>query len=394
MALTFKDVIGELKDETKDIKEKFNSGKEGKGIRQITEAARQKGSEYSEKLIEAIEFVGSILNGRRPVSHLKEAMTTSDFPYLFGDILDRQLLAGYREYPTAYKAFARIGTVPDFRTVNRFTSDGGDGRLDQVEEKENYPYGSISEGRYQYSVKKYGRKFDFSWEAMVNDDLDAFADMPQRLGKAARRAEEYFATDLFVGTAGPDTTFFHTANYANIVTSNPVLSVAGLGTAMTILGNQKDAGGEPIFTEAVILAVPPALEVTALNILNALQIEMIETGGTTNQKIIAQNWMKNRMQLVVLPYLPIIADTNGATSWFLFTNPATNRGALEMGFLRGYNEPQVFMKSSNQLSIGGGDAGPFGGDFDSDSIEYKVRHIFGGVLLDPKCAVASNGSGS
>jgi hypothetical protein len=32
------------------------------------------------------------------------------------------------------------------------------------------------------------------------------------------------------------------------------------------------------------------------------------------------------------------------------------------------------------------------GDFDTDSIEYKVRHVLGGSVIDPKFAVASNGS--
>ena len=34
------------------------------------------------------------------------------------------------------------------------------------------------------------------------------------------------------------------------------------------------------------------------------------------------------------------------------------------------------------------------GDFDTDSIVYKVRHVFGGVALDAKGVVASNGTGS
>ena len=36
---------------------------------------------------------------------------------------------------------------------------------------------------------------------------------------------------------------------------------------------------------------------------------------------------------------------------------------------------------------------PMEGDFETDSIDYKVRHYIGGTLLDSVCAVASNGSG-
>jgi hypothetical protein len=34
------------------------------------------------------------------------------------------------------------------------------------------------------------------------------------------------------------------------------------------------------------------------------------------------------------------------------------------------------------------------GDFETDAIHYKVRHVFGGVTLDPIMSVYSNGSGS
>jgi hypothetical protein len=63
-----------------------------------------------------------------------------------------------------------------------------------------------------------------------------------------------------------------------------------------------------------------------------------------------------------------------------------------MGFLRGYETPQIFMKMPNQSTVGGGPS-PMDGDFDTDSIEYKVRHIFGGVAEDFKMTVASTGAG-
>lgn len=37
---------------------------------------------------------------------------------------------------------------------------------------------------------------------------------------------------------------------------------------------------------------------------------------------------------------------------------------------------------------------PMEGDFDTDSIHYKVRHVFGGTRIDPIMTVFSNGSNS
>jgi len=328
---------------------------------------------------------------RSDIRKFEEAMTTDDFPYLFGDIIDRMLLQNYRETPQVYRNFCKVATVRDFRTVNRFTVSGGESVLTAVEQQAEYPESYLGEGKYYYSVKKYGRRMPFAWETMINDDLDALKDIPARFGKAARRTESKFATELYVDSSGPHASLYTSGT--NQLTGNPVLSIASLQTAMTYFAAIKDSDGEPILIDPVYLVVPPALEITALNILNALQLELLEVGGTTNQKLIAANWMKNRVRLLVDWYIPIVATTNGNTSWFLFADPGNNRPALEVGFLMGHTEPEIFIKAPNARRIGGGED-PMNGDFDTDSIQYKIRHVLGGTRMDPKMTVASDGKGS
>ena len=65
------------------------------------------------------------------------------------------------------------------------------------------------------------------------------------------------------------------------------------------------------------------------------------------------------------------------------------------------------MKLPNSVAIGEGTMGPgpgvipgtsnmspLEGDFDTDSIHYKLRDVFGGVQIDPIMTCYSNGSGS
>jgi len=77
----------------------------------------------------------------------------------------------------------------------------------------------------------------------------------------------------------------------------------------------------------------------------------------------------------------------------VFASPAEGRPAVEMGFLRGHETPETFVKLADSQLLGGGVTDPSEGDFDTDSIQYKIRHVFGGTRLDPKMAVASNGTG-
>lgn len=356
---------------------------------------RRHNPKYMGQLAEAAAFIADVYEGRRPLYHMQEAMATDDFPTLFADVLDRQLLANYAEYPTDYLSYVRQSTVPDFRSVKRYAVDGAEAVLPEVAELEEYPEGALSESADSLSVRKYGRRLDLSWEAMVNDDLDAFRRNPERLARAARRSEAKFITGLFVDSSGPHSSLYDSSN---TVTSNPTLSVTSLAAGMQKLSTLTDEDGEPIFFEALELVVPPALEVTANNIVNALQIEMTDTGGSSSQKLIAQNWLKNRLSVRVNPYIPIVATTNGSTSWFLFGSQTGDgtRPALEFAKLRGHEEPALYERVSNARRVGGsGDAME---SFDDDSVAWRVRHVFGGARLvntgGKKSTVASDGSGS
>lgn len=363
-----------------------------------TAATRWDNDAYKMRLLETTRLLGAVLKGKVPLHRLQEVMSTSDFPLIFGDVLDRQALGFYSEWPATWSAIARRGTVPDFRQVKRFIMDGGEGQLLPVPEGDEYKGDSLTEGRYNYTVSKYGRVMPFTWEAIVNDDLELLRTTPQRFGRSARRTENKFVHAFYVSSTGPNATFFsntnkNIVNVANGATANnPPLSITGLQDAMIVLAKQLDANSEPIMIEAVTLMVPPSLEVTARNILNAIQI--IVGADSAAQRILTENWMRGRVTLQVEPYLGMINTTNGGTAWYLFANPSAGRPALEIGFLRGYEAPQLFMKSPNQVRVGSSQlTDPMMGDFANDSLAYKVRHVFGGTLMDPKMAVASNGTG-
>lgn len=390
------ELIESVRAESADVQKLFAAGEGEKRI--VRTGARS--PQYMQKLAETAKFLSDLVTGRRPAYQLREALTTSDFPNLFGDILDRQVLANYQEAPQSYRNYVHISSVSDFRTVKRFRVDGSEAILAPVAQQAEYPESKLVDAAYSYTVGKYGRRIPFAWETMINDDLQALQNIPQRFGKAARRSEEKFATQLFVSSTGPNATLYSSGN-KNIVstangaaTTNPALSINGLQDAMITLFNQVDTEGEPIAIEAIELVVPPALFIQAQNILNSTQLWLNENGGTTNSRLISQNWMKGMVRLNTNYYLPIVDTTHGATSWYLFASPSNGRPALEMGFLRGHENPELFMKQPNSQRIGGGMANPADGDFDTDSLHYKIRHVFGGARLDPAMTVSSNGSGS
>src|SRR5262245_35339136 len=90
---------------------------EGQGYGSPTKAMTSKyGTQYREAVDAARGLVDAALSGSRwHMWKLQEAMTTSDFPLLFGDVLDRSVLANYAETPYTWDMYCARKILNDFR---------------------------------------------------------------------------------------------------------------------------------------------------------------------------------------------------------------------------------------------------------------------------------------
>lgn len=327
--------------------------------------------------------------------NVRESMTTSDFPILTGDVLNRMMLQRFRDLPSPWRRFAKVKrNLADFRPVKYIGFTGLDSRWESIAEAAEVKYASVDETEYTYTPKKYGKAVKLSWELIVQDDLSAFDDIPNWLAVGGMRTISHFVTSLYVDANGPHASVYTVGN-GNIVTGNPALSVSALATAYGMLANKRDAAGNPIVIESFILVVPPALEITARNIVNATTVGMTNTGGASGQELFVNNWFGSRFEVVVDPYIPVVATVaDGNTMWALFANPnLADAPAIEVGFVRGMEEPQLYQKVANTARIGGGIAQELG-DFNTMATEYKGLVAFGGAIIDPRSSVASEGDGS
>lgn len=348
---------------------------------------------YNQKYEATLDLLSNA-KGLSPHRHefmLREALTTSDFPYLFGDVLDRQVLAAYKAVDPVWKQFVRMGTVPRIYPQiggYRFGITGGDQYLAEVAEKGEYLASERNEARYTCYVKKYGRQFDISWEALVNDDIGALKDTPERFARAAVRTEHRVVDGIYVADAVAGTGLY-TAAQTNL--GALPLTIANLENTCEAMAAFVDANGEPIMNRAKYLVVGPGLEFTARQILTSTfkqwgyggDNEAWSTAGpmpTTN--VLPQYGL----QLVVDPYIPIYAP-NSVLSWFLFADPR-DIAAMECDYLTGHERPEICMKASDKVNIGGGEISPMTGDFATDNVFYRVRDVFGCNRLEWRASYA------
>jgi len=314
---------------------------------------------------------------------VREALTTSDFPNLFGDVLDRQVLASYKATEPVWKAFVKMSTNKDFKVSRRFAITGGDQYLAEVAEKGEYLASEREEEIFNLSVKKYGRQFDISWEALINDDLGALKDTPARFAKAAIRTEHRLVTSMYAGDEG---THVANANLYSDTDGNEINASAGaltigyLEAALEAMASWRDDNNQPIVNRAKFLVVPPALEMTARQILTSSN--KIYTGGAAGTAWPTTNVLPQYgLTLIVDPWLPILDAVSPNTGWYLFSDPG-DIAALETAHLQGHERPEICMKASDKVTIGGGAIGPMSGDYATDNVLYRVRLVFGGCKLD------------
>ncbi len=358
-----------------------------RGIR-VTEAQRA----MVQDLVYNSMYQGRRLRPAARALMIEEALTTSDFPLMFGDVLDRQLIAAYKGVEPVWKPFTKMGTVRDFRDAYRFSTYGGDNLLPEVSEKGEYLASPRSELQYTIAVIKRGRQFDISWESMINDDLGALRDTPERFGRAAERTEHRIMSALYTSDVGAHVEGAGGNLYqvgVNCVASGTgLLTIANLETGVQTMNQFTDIGGEPIMATPKYLVVTPALEFTALQILTSAN-KMWLAGATTiaaapDVAVPTRNVIADKgLILVVDKYLPVVnAGANDVdTQWYLFADPA-DITALEAAHLTGHENPEIAMKNSDKVSVGGGPISPFDGDFATDNVFYRVRHVFGAAKRD------------
>jgi hypothetical protein len=288
-------------------------------------------------------------------------MTSSDFPLILGNVTNRVLAAAYAERPQVWREFCQIGNNPDFRpkSVVRL-SDAPP--LKKVKEGGEYQFGSLGETQESVALEKHGVVVGFSWEMIVNDDLDAFSSLVPSMGRRARLLEEELAFGVLVANAAmADGQNLFSVAHANTVASGSI-DQAGLTAADLKLGLQKDIKGTPLNLTSTNLIVPLALRETANKYLQPGVVVVPTKGDDVNT-------FRGRLKVIASPIL----DANSATKWYM-TASAQDAPVVHMAFLTGETGPTVTEDEH----------------FLTDGYRLRIRHVLKAIALDWRGGVAVN----
>lgn len=302
------------------------------------------------------------------------AQATSDFDNILLDAQNKTLQTAYVEAPRTWTIWAKRATAPDFKNINRVQTSEVPSLTSRTEGKPIH-YVTLADSKETYALAEYAGGVILTRRVLVNDDMNAFAEVPRKQGLAAARKEEDVAYAIITANAALGATtgaLFNStapsftkstgaqgAGHGNLVTgtanigSITVTTIAATEKLMLVQkGIQADAyiGVSPKF-----LLVPVALKAVAEQFVGS-KVDPAKSNETPNP-------YNGKFTVVANPRL----DANSTTKWYLFADPRDGVvETIEVCFLQ--DEPEPVLKQET--------------DFDTDDVKYAVRHSVAAKALD------------
>lgn len=287
----------------------------------------------------------------------KRSHSTSDFPELFGGIIDRLLRAQYDYVPEYWDKIARQTTVSDFRARGLYKAGVANG-MKEIKEGGEIQYTNLEMSAETIQVATFGEGIRYTRQAFINDDLGVFETIPQAFVRhwSTLRGNIVWALLTANGKMSDGKSLFH-ADHKNLVSG--ALSETALAAAKTALMTQRDINGEIIRAQPRYLIVAPENEMMAKKLVTQ----------TTPTKIEDVNVFAGAFDIIVEPRL-----SNSPDEWYLAADP----NAVDSLYYAYLNGSEGLRVESTE-------------EFRTDSMDYAVRGDFGAAAIDWRGIVKSSG---
>lgn len=275
--------------------------------------------------------------------------TTSDFPKLLENVMNKSLLARYTLMPPTYRQLSIQRNFNDFRPHPQYRA-GDFPNLQPISETGEIAYGTTTESKETLSVSKYGIVIGFSLEAMVNDDLGA---INQILGNAGERVQQFENKTFFTmfnsnPTLLTDSVAVFASGHGNLAGSGAAPSVTTIDAARAALRQMTSLGGD-------YLNVPPAIIVTGPT-TETVADQMVTT--ITPTVFSSVNPFSGKLRNVTDAHIT-------GNAWYICAEPASVP-CFVWGLLSGYEGPR--MRTFEPFGVQG--------------MKMSLEHFFGCGAID------------
>lgn len=301
---------------------------------------------------------------------IRGAFSTVNTPGVLSNVGNKFLLEGFNAVEQVWRQIARVKPVVDFKQATSYRLNA-DAIYDELAPTGEIHHGSLTEESFTNQVRTYARMFAISRTDIINDDLGAFDDIRNRLGRGAALK----LNDTFWRAFLDNSTFFTAARGNYQEGANTELTDAGtaLTDAEILFAALTDANGSPLGVEPAILLVPADLSAIARRLYVSAEIR----DTTSSTRYPTGNIFQNKYRPLTSAYLNKSTYTGySSTAWYLLADP-TNLATMEVCFLNGQESPTVESADA---------------DFNTLGIQFRGYHDFGVALAEYRAGIKSKGS--
>jgi hypothetical protein len=277
-----------------------------------------------------------------------------------------------------------FGDQSNLEDLNRSGDGFVKGGLPTLLPREPYPQiGLVGSGK-TIIARKLGEAFGLDWESIVRmrgSNVNLIRESFEAFGTHAAQQEDIDVARLLVKSSGFATGTGEGLNGAVALTGNPDLTDPDdIATALGTLLNTPVEGQLPNYDRFVILttvANAPLIR-RAVGARNFVRNPGATTGYSWSESID----FGAEIEVIGWKWLTAIWPSMGKGAIILPVASGTELPVLTSNYLEGYETPSLWIKDSNARNMGGGEVNPaVDGDFDSDAVVTKVRHVHGANSL-------------
>ncbi|MDU0332547.1 Mu-like prophage major head subunit gpT family protein [Paenibacillus sp. 3LSP] len=281
----------------------------------------------------------------------------STFQGIISNAAHKTLSQAYQEAPTTFQYWTGKGSNSDFKAAEHYRISEA-GELELTPQNSLIPYDTpMKDEKVTKAVLTYSKRWGFTREAFINDDLDMLSKVPAAYVIAAKRGinrlvYKMLATNPTIYDSEP----LFGAAHNNLGTAGPINTLS-MSEGRRKMRTQKGLRGEATLNIAPqFLLVPAALETDANQFIHSDADPAGKHSGVTNT-------FRNSLDIVVDAEL----DQYSETAWYLAANPNI-ADTIEVTYLRGQEEPTL------ETDI----------PFDRLGIDFRIYFDYGVTVLDSR----------
>lgn len=343
---------------------------------------------------------------------IAESISQGDFPTLIAPLVRRTLLAYYQEQASVVDQWTTRITVnsigvdeqynsyrfaqdniPASSMGNPFIKD----TLPSVANRESYPQLNFAASGKTLRADQFGEAFAVDWQSIVNSrgtNINLIDDAVKFFALHARNLEDALPVGQLINAAGVNPALL--TNGGQQLAGNPDLTnILNIQQAVRLAQTTFIDGVQQTFDKFALLTAPNNVSLAKQALTSTLITQIPARTGTpsaTTGSQYSQNIdLGATIDVVPQRWFSSYNPTFAATGWVLVPVGAA-RPVITANYLAGYETPSFFVKDANQRLYGGGESPVLDGDFDSDGIATKVRHVFGSNTMWAQGTVISTGA--